>query len=308
MAGVGKVVVVTGASRGIGYAIGKELATRMSGASVYLTTRQKNLEVLENTLRRDIGVAADSARFRFMDLKDKKSILKFVDLVKRRHGRLDILVNNAGVYHKPPATFSQGDIPLRMKEVEEIVKTNYLGLKLATESFLPEMAEGSRIVNISSHLSDIPDADSHGLGFNNTDLSMNSLDNMMKEYVESIPKGTVAKLGLPDCAYSVTKLAVNCYTRLLQERIDAKPEWAKKGISVNAICPGTMHSKMKLTREETISASDAADVISYLATLKMDKVGDCTSWKKMPKGQVFWHDMTYMKDRKPRKRAEAVAH
>lgn len=80
MAGVGKVVVVTGASRGIGYAIGKELATRMSGASVYLTTRQKNLEVLENTLRRDIGVAADSARFRFMDLKDKKIYFKVCGL------------------------------------------------------------------------------------------------------------------------------------------------------------------------------------------------------------------------------------
>ena len=58
MAGAGKVVVVTGASRGVGYGIGKELATRMPGATTYLTTRQPQLENLDNILRRDIGVAA----------------------------------------------------------------------------------------------------------------------------------------------------------------------------------------------------------------------------------------------------------
>ena len=75
-------MVVTGASRGVGYASGRELATRMPGAAVYLTTRQANLAALDTNLRRDIGVAADNARFRFMDLKDRRSIHKFVDIVK----------------------------------------------------------------------------------------------------------------------------------------------------------------------------------------------------------------------------------
>ncbi len=306
MAGFGKVVVITGASRGVGYAIGKELVTRMSEASVYLTTRQKNLEVLENNLRKDLGVAADSARYRFVDLKDKKSISKFVDIVKKRHDRLDIFINNAGIYHKPPrqAKFDETDIPLHMKEVEEIVKTNYQGLKLITNSFLPVMAEGSRIINISSHLSnfDLPHIHTKPV------LNMDSLDNLMKTYLQSVKKGTCVADGLPLCAYSVTKFAVNCYTKLLQEQIDidAKAGRAKKGISVNAICPGTMHTKMNLTREETISLSDAADVISYLATLNMNKVGDCSSYPEMPKGQVFWHDMSLLADRGT-ERAVAVA-
>ena len=290
MAGFGKVVVITGASRGVGYAIGKELVTRMSGASVYLTTRQKNLEVLENNLRKDLGVAADNARFRFVDLKDKKSVLKFVDIVKKRHDRLDILINNAGIYHKPPrqAKFTEADIPLHMKEVEETVKTNYQGLKLITDSFLPVMADGSRIINISSHLSNL-DLSHHVNG-----QDMDSLDELIKTYLQSVKAGTCAKNRWPLCAYSFTKFAVNWYTKLLQEQIeiDAKAGQAKKGISVNAICPGTMHSKMNLSKEETISLSDAADVIAYLATLYMDKVGDCYSYLEMPKGQVFWHDMS----------------
>ena len=39
---------------------------------------------------------------RYLDLKEKRSTAKFVEVVKRRHNRLDILVNNAAVYHKPP--------------------------------------------------------------------------------------------------------------------------------------------------------------------------------------------------------------
>ena len=64
MAGAGKVVVVTGASRGIGYGIGKELSTRMPGATIYLTTRQPHLEQMDNNLRWDIGVSTDNARIR----------------------------------------------------------------------------------------------------------------------------------------------------------------------------------------------------------------------------------------------------
>ena len=157
MAGVGKVVVVTGASRGIGYGIGKELATRMPGAAVYLTTRMRSLENLESNLQKEIGTAAENTKFRYMDLKDKKSINKFVDSVKRKHKRLDIMINNAAIYHKPPTYvwMSDDSHSLRVKEVEEIVKVNYHGLKQITEAFLPVMAEGSSIVNMSSHLSEI---------------------------------------------------------------------------------------------------------------------------------------------------------
>ena len=119
----------------------------MPGATIYLTTRQPHLEQMDNNLRRDIGVSADNARFRFMDLKDKRSIGKFVDIVKRRHNRLSILVNNAGVYHKPPVSFHQADLPLH-SAVEEIAKTNYLGIK-KTEAFVSVIASDARIINIS---------------------------------------------------------------------------------------------------------------------------------------------------------------
>ena len=298
MAGAGKVVVVTGASRGIGYGIGKELSTRMPGATIYLTTRQPHLEQMDNNLRRDIGVSPDNARFRFMDLKDKKSIGKFVDIVKRRHNRLDILVNNAAVYHKPPASFHQADLPLHNREVEEIVKTNYLGLKTVTEAFVPVMASNARIINISSHLAQLkmfnksePNSAKLLESFTDPNLTMQTLDNLIKSYVQSINTGSWSKAR---CA-SVTKMAVNCYTKLLQEKLDKSHP--KLGIMVNSLCPGTMHSKMRLSKEETISVSDSADITSYLATLHMGGVGDCSiPFEKVPRGQVLWHDLSIMND------------
>ena len=226
MAGAGRVVVVTGASRGIGYSIGKELATRMPGASVYLTTRQaQNIQALEATLRRDIGVSSDNVKFRMMDLKDKRSIAKFVEVIRRKHNRLDILVNNAAVYHKPPASVHQAcaSLPLYSKEVEEIIKTNYLGLKTVTESFIPCMSHNSRIINVSSHLAQLnmfntADSNSAQLAssFSDPDLNPVMLDSLVKSYMSSIKSGSWSSAGWPDCAYSVSKLAVNALTKLLQ--------------------------------------------------------------------------------------------
>ena len=66
---------------------------------------------------------------------------------------------------------------------------------------------------------------------------------------------------------------------------------------VNSLCPGTMHSKRRLSKEETISVSDSADITFYLATLHMGGVGDCSiPFEKVPRGQVLWHDLSIMND------------
>ena len=103
--------------------------------------------------------------------------------------------------------------------------------------------------------------------------------------------GSWAELGWPDCAYSVTKMAVNRYTQLVQARVPA-------GVTVSALCPGTQHSKMKLTREETVSVADSADTAAYLATLAMPGVGDCSvAGEELPRGAVLWHDLTPLEAR-----------
>ena len=336
MAGAGKVIIVTGASRGVGYGIGKELALRLPGASLYLTSRstQHHLTELDNNLKREIGAASDNARFRHIDVKDQRSIKKFFEMVKRKHNRIDIIINNAAKYNKPPASIHGKcpDLPLFLREVEETTKTNYFGLKSVIEASTPVLAPDARIINMTSHLANFKifnDADPVSVqlkqSFQDPKLTVEKLDSLLKKYVQDIKSKPWGTSGWPKCSYSVTKLAVNCYTRLLQvssvrtvfklvtflqeEFNRSRP---RHGIKVNAVCPGTSHSKMRLPRDETISVADSADVIGnlgvrkkdtqgyiagYLATMNMVGLGDCTiPYEEVPQGQVLWHDLSTFKE------------
>jgi len=266
-----------------------------------LTTRQPNLDEMDQTLKCDIGVAAQNASFRFMDQMDRRSIKRFVDNIKKRHKRLDILINNASVYHKPPHSLNQDDILVHIKQVEEMVKINYGGLKNITEAFTSSLNQDARIINISSHLAQLnifdqkdPKAVKLYEAFTDPELTIDDLDKLVMSYANAVKSGTWLEEGWPDCAYSLTKLAVNFYSHLLQKQFDK--ENPRQNIMVNAVCPGTQHSKMKLSEEETISLDDAADTISYLATVHLPGgVGDETVARNLvPRGKFLWHDLTPM--------------
>ena len=69
----------------------------------------------------------------------------------------------------------------------------------------------------------------------------------------------------------------------------------KHFIAINSVCPGTFHSKMRQTKENTISVQDGADVIAYLATLRMEGIGDCSvPQADVPRGANLWHDLNYL--------------
>ena len=105
----GKIALVTGASRGIGYAIAKALARE--GAHVIAVARTTGgLEELDD----DIQAAGGSATLSPMDLKKGDDIDRLGGAIAERWGRLDILVGNAGILgdlsplaHIPPKTWDQ---------------------------------------------------------------------------------------------------------------------------------------------------------------------------------------------------------
>ena len=94
-----KVALVTGASRGLGWAMAEALAT--AGATVVLNSRDKG--ALE--ARRDQLVAAGKkAEVAAFDVSDEATVVAAVADIARRHGRLDIVVANAGIQHRKPLT------------------------------------------------------------------------------------------------------------------------------------------------------------------------------------------------------------
>jgi len=308
-----KIAAVTGASRGIGYAIGKELAMRLpAGSQVYLTTRGvENIMVMESNLRAEMG--STGVHFRRLNIQDGRSVSKFAEVIAKKHGQLDILVNNASVYYKPPATVpAAGDmLPLFSKEVAETINTNYFGLKAVVRSFLPKMSPTGRITNIGSNFGlvdricgDEPFSSQLRQAFTDPELTEKELDRLVNSFTQDVKAGRWKNNGWPTCGYTVSKVAMNAYTAVLQRQLDK--ERPHRDVIVNSVHPGTYHSKMTMNRTEAVSRDNAADTVAYLTTLGLEGIGD-TSVRTLPRGLVLWHDLSVIEWRDATRVKEELA-
>ena len=137
----GKVVLVTGASRGIGRAIAEALAS--AGATVVLGARD------ETKLAEAVDAIVSSggrASAVPLDVCHRESVDTALAAVLERHGRVDGLVNNAGI--------TRDNLLLRMKaeEWEAVLSTNLTGVYHCTQAVLRPMLKqrSGRIVNVTS--------------------------------------------------------------------------------------------------------------------------------------------------------------
>jgi 3-oxoacyl-[acyl-carrier protein] reductase len=142
----GKVAVVTGASKGIGADIAKQLAAEGAAVVVnYASSKQGADRIVDEITKRDgkaIAVQGDVAK--------KKDIARLFAEAKKAFGRLDILVNNAGVYQFAALEEVTED------EFHREFNTNVLGLILATQEATKHFgAEGGSVINISSVASSV---------------------------------------------------------------------------------------------------------------------------------------------------------
>jgi 2-deoxy-D-gluconate 3-dehydrogenase len=136
----GKVALVTGASRGIGYGLAKALAE--VGATVAVSARdEKALTALAATLPGSLVVP--------MDMRSVSSIREGVARVEQHFGRIDILVNNAGL------GANQAALDVSEAEWDELVDVNLKGTFFCAQAAARGMiARGyGRIVNMSSQAS-----------------------------------------------------------------------------------------------------------------------------------------------------------
>lgn len=137
----GKVAVVTGASKGIGAAIARELAAEGAAVVVNYASSLANAEEVVQAITkgggRAIAVQADVAR--------KADIVRLFQETKRAFGRLDVLVNNAGIYEFAPLA------EITEEHFHRQFNLNVLGLLLTTQEAVKYFdGAGGSIINISS--------------------------------------------------------------------------------------------------------------------------------------------------------------
>ena len=136
-----KVVIVTGASSGIGYATA--LALSKAGAKVAAGARRVDkLESLKNEVQENGG----EILIKNLDVTKKEECDSFINLVTQTWNRIDILINNAGLM---PLSFFKN---LKISEWEEMIDVNLKGVLFCTAAVIPYMItkKSGHIVNISS--------------------------------------------------------------------------------------------------------------------------------------------------------------
>jgi NAD(P)-dependent dehydrogenase (short-subunit alcohol dehydrogenase family) len=142
--------LVTGANKGIGYAIAEGLGR--AGLRVLIGARNAGALAEAVDRLRSAGVDAEGVR---IDVTDDESVTVAAAEVEERFGRLDVLVNNAGVSGPfDPVTWTQDPTTLDLDVLRDVVDVNVYGVVRVTNAMLPLLrrSPAPRIVNASSSM------------------------------------------------------------------------------------------------------------------------------------------------------------
>lgn len=188
MAAIPRIALVTGANKGIGLEIARQLA--QAGVFVIIGARNPGRA---SAAVAELSAAGLQAQFVTLDLNDHASIAAAAETLRAENGRLDILVNNAGIVDPEdgPPTSGSPDAARR------IMETNFIGTLAVTQAMLPLLRQSpaARIVNLSSSLGSLtlngdptsPYYSARLIGYNASKAALNMLTVQLAQELRGTP-------------------------------------------------------------------------------------------------------------------------
>ena len=145
-----KIAVVTGANRGIG----KEIARQLHEKEFIVIAGSRNVDKGLKAIS-DLNIDAEVSQ---LDINDEQSIVEFAGHMKKDYGRVDVLVNNAAI---------MGDknmLDFDLVQMRQVLETNFWGAVTLTKYLFPllKKSDDARLINVSSGMGDIGGMQSGG--------------------------------------------------------------------------------------------------------------------------------------------------
>jgi len=270
-----KLAIVTGANKGIGKEIVKQLCKQFKG-TVYLTSRneQRGKEAVDDLKQQEFF-----PKFHQLDITDENSVKTFRKYLAENYEGIDLLVNNAGIRNATDPVGVQAEVTL---------ETNYFGLVRICNELFPLLKNNARVVNVSSssgHLSRIPSKKIRD-ELSNENLTIEELNKLMNSFIKDAKDGKELKNTWGNNCYIVSKVGVSALTRIQQRLADAELKDAentgkpKKNLYINSVHPGYVKTDMT-SGKGLLTVEEGAKAPMYLA------IGD-----HQLKGRYIWKDCT----------------
>ncbi|KAF1917164.1 carbonyl reductase [Ampelomyces quisqualis] len=244
-----RVGVVTGANKGIGLAIVRQLALQYPGSPlnngsflIYLTARNRGRgEAALQALRQDAqlkqakALQADGGlseiEFQTLDVTDSASIKTLAAHLNEAHpDGIDFVINNAGI------AMDGFDANV----VQTTLHCNYYSTLSACHAFLPLLKPTARIVNLASSAGHL---DKYAPSIRTRFLASTceaDVSSILADFQAAVDAGRENALGFPSAAYAVSKAGLIGATRALaRQQRERRPR-----VLINSVCPGYVNTDM----------------------------------------------------------------
>lgn len=220
-----RTLIITGANKGIGYAIVESLLKGPTAYNIILTARNvENGQKALETLKQSHSQSASTVAFHQLDLDNESSQDSFVEWVKKDLGTFDILVNNAGIASRTPTNQQKADT----------INTNFVHTVSLTNKLLPYLSADGKIITISSTMGSLA---FHGPKAQEIFEDPNITEEQLLEIASKINEGYLNgkdenEFDLLRGPYQISKTLLNGYTRwVLSKKVKGEQQ-------VYTICPG----------------------------------------------------------------------
>lgn len=240
----GRVAVVTGSNKGIGYFIALQLGLSGVFQNIIIACRDSGRAAEAVSSLQAQLPSAVTVKSAPLTIGDNASHVSFVKYMEKTYGKVDCLCNNAGFAYK-----NSDPTPFR-DQTKKTLDVNFRGTVNFTEQMLPLLKKGTnpRIVNVASMAGRLSQVSSIlQAKFASPSLTMTDLHHLINDFEKSVQDQTHKEKGYSNSNYGMSKLALIAATKVLARE--------NSDVAINCCCPG--YCKTDMTSQQGLR--DPAD-------------------------------------------------